>query len=61
MLKFVSRMVEYIKGKEENAGYRQFLLFLQCFQKASFSELSNFWIFGQWLICLFLVRHLVNI
>ena len=27
--------VENIVGKEENAGYQHFLLFPQCFQKAS--------------------------
>ena len=26
--------IENIVGKEENAGYQHFLLFLQCFQKA---------------------------
>ena len=31
--------VENIVGKEENAVYQHFLLFPQCFQKASFSEL----------------------
>ena len=29
--------IENIVGKGENAGYQHFLLFLQCFQKASFS------------------------
>ena len=29
--------VENIVGKIENVGYQHFLLFLQCFQKASFS------------------------
>ena len=28
--------VENIVGKGENAGYQHFLLFLQCFEKASF-------------------------
>ena len=32
------RRVENIEGKRENVGYQNFLLFLQCFQKASFSE-----------------------
>ena len=32
-------MVENIVGKGENAGYQHFLLFLQCFQKLSFSGL----------------------
>ena len=30
--------VENIVGKGENAGYLRFLLFPQCFQKASFLE-----------------------
>ena len=30
--------VENIVGKGENAGYQRFLLFRQCFQKASFSR-----------------------
>ena len=34
-LKFHLGRVENIEGKEENAGYQQFLLFSQCFQKAS--------------------------
>ena len=36
-LKFVLRRVENIVGKGENAGYQDFLLFQQCFQKFSFS------------------------
>ena len=36
-LKFVSRRVENIVGKGENVGYQHFLVFPQCFQKASFS------------------------
>ena len=36
-LKFGLGRVENIVGKGENAGYQHFLLFLQCFQKASFS------------------------
>ena len=36
-LKFVLGRVENIVGKGENAGYQHFLLFPQCFQKASFS------------------------
>ena len=31
--------VEKIVGKETNAGYQHFLLFLQCFQKPSISGL----------------------
>ena len=38
-LKFALGRVENIVGKGENAGYKHFLLFLQCFQKASFSGL----------------------
>ena len=34
---FVLGKVENIVGKGENAGYQHFLLFLQCFQKDSFS------------------------
>ena len=33
---FIFRGGENIVGKEENAGYQHFLLFLQCFQKPSF-------------------------
>ena len=35
--KFVLGRVENILGKGENAGYQHFLLFPQCFQKASCS------------------------
>ena len=35
-LKFALGRVENIVGKGENAGYQHFLLFPQCFQKASF-------------------------
>ena len=38
-MKFVSGRVENIVGKGENAGYQHFLLFLQCFQKTSYTEL----------------------
>ena len=34
--------VENIVGKGENAGYQHFLIFPQCFQKASFSGLLKF-------------------
>ena len=37
MMKCISDWVENIVGKGENAGYQHFLLFPQCFQKASFS------------------------
>ena len=33
--------------KEENAGYQHFLLFQQCFQKASFSGLFEKWLTHQ--------------
>ena len=36
--KFVLGWVENMVRKEENNGYQHFLLFPQCFQKASFSE-----------------------
>ena len=35
---FIFDRIENIVGKGENAGYQHFLLFPQCFQKASFSE-----------------------
>ena len=38
-LKFVLGRGENIIGKGENAGYQHFLLFPQCFQKASYSRL----------------------
>ena len=38
-LKFALGGVENIVGKGKNAGYRHFLLFPQCFQKATFSGL----------------------
>ena len=37
MLTFVFYRLEKIPGKGENAGYQHFLLFPQCFQKASIS------------------------
>ena len=40
-LKSVKGRVENIVGKGENAGYEQFLLFPQCFQKVSFTRLFN--------------------
>ena len=33
---FVFESVEKIVGKRENAGYQYFLLFQQCFEKASY-------------------------
>ena len=38
--------VENIVGKRENAGYQHFLLFPQCFRKASFLGLLEFGILG---------------
>ena len=38
-MKFVLGTEENIVGKGENAGYQHFLLFPQCFQKASFTDL----------------------
>ena len=32
---FISEWVKNIVGKKENAGFQHFLLFLQCFKKAS--------------------------
>ena len=36
IIEFVFEKVENTMGKGENAGYQHFLLFLQCFQKASY-------------------------
>ena len=33
--------VENIAGKGENAGYQHFLLFPQCFERASFQDMSK--------------------
>ena len=45
----VTDWVENILGKGENAGYRHFLLFPQCFQKASFpGSLCGKELSGQW-------------
>ena len=41
--------VENIVGKGENAGYQHFLLFPQCFQKASFPEASKGVIVWEWV------------
>ena len=40
-IKFVLGWIENTAGKGENAGYQHFLLFPQCFQKASFSRSLN--------------------
>ena len=41
MLKILLNNIENIVGKEENAGYQDFLLFPQCFQKAISSGALN--------------------
>ena len=41
--------VENIVGKGENAGYQHFLLFPQCFEKASFPEMSKGVIVWEWV------------
>ena len=40
-LKIVLGRVKNIVGKRENAGNQHFLLFPQCFQKASYKELNK--------------------
>ena len=40
---------ENIVGKRENAGYQHFLLFLQCFKKASFPDTSKGVIVWEWV------------
>ena len=49
-LKFVFR-IENIVGNEENAGYQHFLLFSQCFQKASFTRLLKVGIGKELIAC----------
>ena len=39
-LTFVLRRVENIAGKGENAGYQHYLLFPQCFLRASYTGSS---------------------
>ena len=41
--------VENIVGKGENAGYQHFLLFPQCFEKASFPDTSKGVIVWKWV------------
>ena len=43
-MKFVLGRVESIVGKRENAAYQHFLLFPQCFQKATFQGSLTVWI-----------------
>ena len=50
----VCDQVENIVGKGENAGYQHFLLFPQCFQKASFPRaVKTKGLFGKSLIGLY--------
>ena len=41
--------VKNIVGKGENAGYQHFLIFPQCFEKASFPDMSKGVIVWEWL------------
>ena len=41
--------VENIVGQGENAGYQHFLLFQQCFEKASFPDTSKGIIVWEWV------------
>ena len=41
--------VENIVGKGENAGYLHFLIFQQCFGKASFPDTSKSVIVWKWI------------
>ena len=43
--------VENIVGKGDNAGYQQFLLFPQYFEKASFPDSSKGVIVWEWVNC----------
>ena len=43
ILNFVLGRIENIVGKGENAGNQHFLLFPQCFQKASFPRVIEGW------------------
>ena len=49
MIISVCDRVENIVGKRRNCLYRQFLLFPQCFQKASFLDLSKGVIVREWV------------
>ena len=46
----LSKQVENTVGKGEIAGYEQFLLFPQCFQKARLPEASKGVIVWEWVI-----------
>ena len=45
----LSKQVENMVGKGEIAGYKQFLLFAQCFQKACFPGASKGVIVWEWV------------
>ena len=49
MLIYVFDRVENIMGKGENAGYQHFLLFPQCFEKASIPDTSKGIIVWEWV------------
>ena len=49
MIISVCARVENIVGKGENAGYQHFLLFLQCFENASFPDVSKGVIVWEWV------------
>ena len=50
--------VENNVGKRENAGYQNFLLFQQCFEKASFPDMSKGGIVWKWVKAF---HHCVNL
>ena len=49
MIISVFNRAENIVGKGENVGYQHFLLFPQCFEKASFSDTSKCVIVWEWV------------
>ena len=49
MIISVFDIIENIVGKGENAGYQHFLLFPQCFEKASFPDTSKGVIVWEWI------------
>ena len=49
MIIFVFDRVENIVGKGENACYQHFILFPQCFEKASFPDMSKGVIVWEWV------------
>ena len=48
-IKFVVYKIQNIVGKGENAGYQHFLLFPQCFKKASSTGLFKVGMYGKGL------------